>query len=110
MAVERLRSLGMDNIVDIKGGFEAWQSAGLPAVKQTGAIDLERQVRIVAGALVLSFCLAGFFINSAFFYGAALIGFMLTLTGALGICPMMSLLKLFPWNRANTAGNDPDCA
>jgi len=100
LAAERLRALGMDNITDVAGGFGAWRSAGLPTIKQTGAIPLERQVRIVAGALVSGFSLAGFLVSPAFFYGAALIGFMLALTGALGICPMMSVLKLLPWNRA----------
>lgn len=105
IAAERLRALGMDNITDVQGGFNAWRQAGLPTVKQTSAIPLERQVRIAAGALVLGFSLAGFQVSSAFFWGAALIGFMLTLTGALGICPMMSLLKLLPWNRVT-----PTCA
>lgn len=99
MAVQRLRALGMDNITDVEGGFNAWCHAGLPTVRQTKAISLERQVRIAAGALVLSFSLAGFLASPAFFWGAAAIGFMLTLTGALGICPMMSLLKRLPWNR-----------
>ena len=105
IATERLRALGMDNITDVQGGFNAWRQAGLPTVKQTSAIPLERQVRIAAGALVLGFSLAGFLVNASFFYGAALIGFMLTLTGALGICPMMSVLKLLPWNRVT-----PSCA
>ena len=105
LATERLRALGMDNVTDVQGGFNAWRQAGLPTVKQTSAIPLERQVRIAAGALVLGFSLAGFLLNPAFFYGSALVGFMLTLTGALGICPMMSLLKLLPWNRVA-----PTCA
>ena len=99
IAAERLRALGMDNITDILGGFNAWRQAGLPTEKQSSTIPLERQVRIAAGALVLGFSLLGFFVNVAFFYGSALIGFMLTLTGALGICPMMSVLRLLPWNR-----------
>jgi len=105
IAAERLRALGMDNITDVQGGFNAWNQAGLPTVKQTSAIPLERQVRIAAGAMVFGFSLVGFFVNSAFFYGAALIGFMLTLTGILGICPMMFILKLLPWNRVA-----PTCA
>ncbi len=105
IAAERLRTLGMDNIADVQGGFNAWRLASLPMVKQTSAIPLERQVRIAAGALVFGFSLAGFFLNTVFFYGSALIGFMLTLTGALGICPMMSVLKLLPWNRVA-----PTCA
>ncbi len=102
VAAERLRALGMDNVTDVQGGFNAWRGAGLPTVRQTSAIPLERQVRIAAGVLVLGFSLAGFLVNHAFFYGSALIGFMLTLTGALGICPMMSILRLLPWNRVPT--------
>ena len=101
IAAERLRTLGMDNITDVQGGFRAWQQAGLPTAKQTNAIPLERQVRIAAGALVLGFSTAGFFVNRIYFYGAAFVGFMLALTGTLGICPMMSVLKRLPWNRVN---------
>ena len=99
LAAERLRALGMDNITDIQGGFHAWREAGLPSEAQRSVMPLERQVRIAAGALVLSFSLLGFFVKKAFFAGALLVGFMLTLTGLLGICPMMSALKLMPWNR-----------
>lgn len=99
LAAARLRALGMDQITDVEGGFQAWQQAGLPTVRQTSAIPLERQVRIAAGALVFGFSLAGFLRHRAFFYGAAGVGFMLTLTGALGICPMMTALKRLPWNR-----------
>ncbi len=101
LAAERLRALGMDNIADIEGGLNAWIRAGLPSEQQTGVIPLERQVRIAAGALVFSFSLLGFFVKKAFFAGALFIGFMLTLTGALGICPMMSALKLLSWNRVS---------
>ena len=105
LAAERLRALGMDNITDVQGGFNSWRQADLPYVKQTSAIPLERQVRIAAGAMVLGFSVLGFTVHKTFFYGAGLIGFMLALTGSLGICPMMSVLKLLPWNR--TA---PTCA
>ena len=101
LAAERLRALGMDNITDVAGGFNAWRQAGLPTVKQTSAIPLERQVRIAAGAMVFCFSLLGFTVHKRFFYGAGMVGFMLTLTGALGICPMMSVLKLLPWNRVD---------
>ena len=102
IAAERLRALGMDNILDVQGGFGAWQQAGLPTAKQTNAIPLERQVRIAAGALVLGFSTAGLFANRIYFYGVAFIGFMLALTGALGICPMMSVLRRLPWNRVGS--------
>ena len=99
LAVARLRALGMDQITDVEGGFNAWRLAGLPTTRQTSASPLERQVRIAAGAMVFGFSLAGFLYRRAFFGGAMGVGFMLTLTGAFGICPMMSALKRLPWNR-----------
>lgn len=101
MAVERLRALGLQDVSDVQGGLNAWRQAGLPTIRQTQAIPLERQVRIAAGTLVLGFSLAGFLVKPFFFAGAAFIGFMLALTGMLGICPMMSVLRLLPWNRVS---------
>ncbi len=99
LAAQRLGALGMNNITDIAGGFNAWRTAGLPSVFQKRVIPLERQVRIAAGLLILGFSMAGFLVSSLFFFGAAVIGFLLARTGALGICPMMSVLKRLPWNR-----------
>lgn len=99
-AAERLRAAGRSGVLDVAGGLGAWQRAGLPTERQTRVIPLERQVRIAAGLLVLGFSLLGFFVHTLFFAGAAFIGFMLALTGTLGICPMMSALRLLPWNRS----------
>jgi rhodanese-related sulfurtransferase len=99
MAVERLRAIGLTGVTDIIGGTQAWEAAGLPVVKQRGVIPLERQVRGVAGSLVLLFSVLGFAISPTFHWAALFIGFMLTITSLLGICPMMGVLKLMPWNR-----------
>jgi hypothetical protein len=99
MAVERLRALGLPNIIDVQGGFKAWEQAGLPVLKQKGVIPLERQVRGVAGLLVFAFTIAGVFANPVFLYGSAFVGFMLFLSAVTGFCPMLSLLKVMPWNR-----------
>ena len=99
MAVKKLRDQGLKNTSDVSGGFSAWEKANLPAVRANGAIPLERQVRIAAGSLVFAFSLAGFLLSHYFFYGAMAIGFMLAFTGIVGICPMMSLIMVMPWNR-----------
>ena len=99
IAVQKLRARGMSNISDVSGGFSAWEKANLPLIRGNGAIPLERQVRIAAGTLVFAFSLVGFLLNHYFFYGALAIGFMLAFTGIVGICPMMSLLMIMPWNR-----------
>lgn len=103
MAVERLHALGFDNIVDCEGGFDAWEEAGLPVLRQQGVIPLERQVRGIAGAMVFGFTLAGMLAHPAFLYGSLFVGFMLFLSSVTGFCPMLFLLKLMPWNRVAAA-------
>ncbi|MDQ2730225.1 MAG: rhodanese-like domain-containing protein [Armatimonadota bacterium] len=99
MAFERLTALGIPNVASVEGGMQAWKRAGLPTVEQKGVIPLERQVRGVAGALVFGFSLAGLLVNSAFIFGALFVGFMLFLSSVTGLCPMLSLLRIMPWNR-----------
>ena len=105
MAAERLRAIGFDNIVDIDGGFKAWSQAGLPSAHQSGVIPLERQVRGVAGALVFGFTVAGILASHWFLAVPVFVGFMLTLSAVTGLCPMMSILKLMPWNQVRNAAS-----
>jgi len=99
MAADRLRALGFDRVVDVQGGMNAWRKAGLPSLRQSGVIPLERQVRGVAGALVLCFTLAGLFRSRRFLAGSLFVGAMLFLSSVTGLCPMLSLLKRLPWNK-----------
>jgi rhodanese-related sulfurtransferase len=103
MAVERLRALGFDTVINIEGGMSAWTAAGLLTTKQRGVIPLERQVRGIAGTLIFGLTLAGLFVHPAFLYGTLFIGFMLFQSGVTGLCPMLSLLKVMPWNRVTVS-------
>jgi len=102
MASDRLRALGFNQVTDIRGGMDAWSGAGLPTTKQAGVFPLERQVRGVAGMLVFAFTLGGIAGPHWLLVGPLFVGFMLFLSSVTGICPMLSLLKLMPWNRAPT--------
>ena len=53
-ACAKLAAAGLDGVVNVEGGTEAWVQAGLPVVRGKQTISLERQVRIAAGTLVLS--------------------------------------------------------
>ena len=44
---------GGSKVVNVEGGTTAWVEAGLPAVRGKKTMSLERQVRIVAGSLVV---------------------------------------------------------
>ena len=63
MAVEKLRAAGFTNATDIIGGTNAWDKSGLPLVKNSSALPLESQVRIMGGIFVLIFTLLGFLIS-----------------------------------------------
>jgi rhodanese-related sulfurtransferase len=105
LAADRLRALGFDNVVDVRGGLDAWRTAGLPVSAQRGIVPLEQQVRGVAGVLVLGFTAAGLLLSHWFLAGSLFVGFMLFLSSVTGFCPMLEILKRMPWNRlANSDG------
>ena len=80
----------------IAGGLDAWQAAGLPSQRAGGEfIELERQIRIAAGALVLTGLLARRVRALSYVVGAGLV-----ITGFINWCGLGVLLGKLPWNRA----------
>jgi rhodanese-related sulfurtransferase len=83
-AKQQLQAAGFSQTIILKGGLEKWIAAGLAVERGHGhGIGLERQVRIAAGALVLTGVLLGFFVHAGFF-------------GLAGFC----------WCRAHLRGRD----
>ena len=78
----------------VEGGFEAWKQAGYPASQRGGPIALERQVRIAAGALVLTGLLVPGLQLLPYVVGAGLV-----FAGLTDTCGMAMLLTRLPWNR-----------
>jgi rhodanese-related sulfurtransferase len=88
----------------VDGGIEAWKKAGLPVLRDTGQpIEMQRQVQIAAGVLVLLGVVLGYFASPAFYGISAFVGAGLTFAGISGWCGMAKLLALMPWNRSATA-------
>ncbi len=102
-AAERFAALGMANTVVVEGGTRAWREAGLPTVVGKGAISLDRQVRIVAGALVATGCVLGFAVTPWWHLLSGFVGGGLVFAGITDICGMGLLLARMPWNRAPAA-------
>ncbi len=103
-AVERLAGAGLENIISVEGGTNAWLQAGLPVVRGKKAISLERQVRIAAGSLVVIGAALGFFVHPAFIGLAAFIGAGLTFAGITDTCGMGMVLARMPWNQVESSG------
>lgn len=91
------------NLHVLSGGITAWQSAGYRVVRGTPRWDLERQVRLVAGSIVLSSVLTSTVLPGAKWVAAG-IGGGLTFAALSNSCLMGTLLSKLPYNQAA----DPD--
>lgn len=103
-AAETLERLGFRNVNVLQGGFEAWKAAGLSVhVEEKKPWSLERQVRAIAGSMVLLFTFLGLVVSPWFLGLTGFVGAGLLLAGVTDICLMAPTLGKLPWNRASGA-------
>ena len=103
-----LGALGFERVVNVTGGMTAWSEAGLPVERDARAPwALERQVRFVAGLLVLADVLLGAFAAAPFYLLAAFIGAGLAFSAVTDSCAMGEVLARMPWNRSLNVGTCP---
>jgi len=99
-ACEAFAAAGFDNVFSVAGGTTAWEEAGLPVVRGARkTLSLERQVRIVAGSLVVLGVVLGWSVHPAFYGLAAFVGVGLVFAGVSDWCGMGLLLAKMPWNQ-----------
>lgn len=101
-ACEKLAQAGIQGLILVEGGTTAWAAAGLPVETGKKAISLERQVRIAAGALVLTGVVLGAFVHPYLFGLAGFVGAGLVFAGVTDTCAMGMLLAKMPWNQVGT--------
>jgi rhodanese-related sulfurtransferase len=106
-ACEKFLAAGFANIVNVAGGTQAWDQAGLPVVRGQKAISLERQVRIAAGLLVLIGTGLGAFVSLYWLGLAAFVGAGLVFAGLTDTCGMGMLLARMPWNQVAGPSTTP---
>ncbi len=84
----------------LEGGIDAWKRAGF-AVERDPAqpLELQRQVQIAAGGLIVLGALLGFTVAPAWFLLPTAIGGGLVFAGVTGFCGLARLLVRMPWNR-----------
>ncbi len=104
-ARKSLARLHVAGLSVIESGIGAFAAAGGETVKGKGRISLERQVRIVAGALVFAGVLLGFLVHPAFLILSAFVGAGLVFAGITDWCGMGMLLAKMPWNRSSSASS-----
>lgn len=98
-ARRRLAGAGLAEARVLSGGVPAYASAGGDVVHGRPAWALERQVRLVAGALVLAGLTAGRLLSPKARVLAAGIGAGLTVSSLTDTCAMGAALTRMPWNR-----------
>ena len=107
-ACEKLSAAGL-NVVNVEGGTLAWDAAGLPVVRGQKTISLERQVRIVAGFLVLVGGVLAIAVHPYFAGLSAFVGAGLMFAGITDTCGMAMVLAKMPWNQAPDAKGEAAC-
>ena len=102
-AISKLRRLGFTHVRQLTGGVKAWEQAGLPLLKEARPPwVLERQVRLVAGLLIL------FGLGVSYLWPPALalawfVPLGLVFAAITDSCLMGRLLAKLPWNRRPTS-------
>ncbi|MFC5821763.1 Inner membrane protein YgaP [Nonomuraea coxensis DSM 45129] len=97
-AHKKLCDAGLPDATVLAGGMNAWIAAGAPVVRGRPRWSLERQVRLVAGGIVLGAVVADLWLPGAR-YVAAFIGAGLTFAALTDTCAMGMLLSRLPYNR-----------
>lgn len=106
-ACERLMAAGLAGVCSVEGGTTAWEAAGLPVERGASrVISIERQVRIVAGTLVVIGTVLGWAVHRAFLGVPLFVGSGLVFAGVTDFCGMGMLLARMPWNQRGGGAAD----
>ncbi|MFI7218081.1 rhodanese-like domain-containing protein [Micromonospora maritima] len=104
-AEQALATVGLPNLKVLDGGMLAWQATNAPVVQGRPRWDLERQVRLVAGTIVLAAVVGSVFVPGLKWV-AAFIGAGLTFAALTNTCAMGMLLGKLPYNRGASCDLD----
>ncbi|MEU1689346.1 rhodanese-like domain-containing protein [Micromonospora sp. NPDC005707] len=104
-AEQALAGVGLPNLKILNGGMLAWQAVNAPTQQGAPRWDLERQVRLVAGAIVLASVVGSVFVPGLKWV-AAFIGAGLTFAAVTNTCAMGMMLSRLPYNRGASCDLD----
>jgi glyoxylase-like metal-dependent hydrolase (beta-lactamase superfamily II)/rhodanese-related sulfurtransferase len=99
MAADMLMQSGINKVKVMEGGIARWQREKLAVIKGQGGMSLERQVRIIAGSLVLAGIIMAWLIHWAFIFISVFVGSGLVFAGVTDNCLMGMLLMKLPYNK-----------
>ncbi|QSB13205.1 rhodanese-like domain-containing protein [Natronosporangium hydrolyticum] len=102
-ACRKLTEAGHGGAEVMAGGMASWVAAGAPVVRGKPRWALERQVRLVAGGIVLAAIVASVWLPPLR-YLAGLVGAGLVVAALTNTCAMGALLAKLPYNRRGGDG------
>jgi rhodanese-related sulfurtransferase len=100
-AEELLRHAGLDGETVLENGLSEWERNGFAVERGRQRWELERQVRLVAGSVVLTSILGSVVVPKLKWVAAA-IGGGLSFAAVTDTCAMATALSKLPYNRAGT--------
>lgn len=104
-AEQTLAGAGLPNVHLLDGGITAWQQQAAPVTRGRARWDIERQVRLVAGTIVLVAVMGSLLLPGLQFLAAA-IGAGLAIAALTDTCAMGMLLAKLPYNRGASCDLD----
>ena len=100
----RLVAAGFKETFVLDGGLIGWRTSGLPTrVNRTAPLELQRQVQIAAGSMVVLGIALAVVVSPWFALLSAFVGSGLVFSGVTGTCGMARLLMVMPWNKVAAA-------
>ena len=98
-AAQKLQQQGLHNLVVIQGGTSAWQSNGLPMVRSSKLLSLERQTQIAIGVLLMVILFKGLVLHPVFYSLTGVIALGLIFAGVTAKCSLTTFIARMPWNQ-----------
>lgn len=99
MAADMLMQSGINDVKVMQGGIANWQKQKLPIVKGQAGMSLERQVRVIAGSLILSGIILSWLVHWSFIFIPTFVSCGLIFAGLTDSCLMGVLLMKLPYNK-----------
>ena len=99
MAADMLIQSGISSVKVMEGGVERWRKERLPIIKGQGGVSLERQVRLIAGTMVLIGIILAWLIHWGFIFISVWVACGLIFAGITDSCLMGMLLMKLPYNK-----------
>ena len=99
MAASVLMAAGTGQVSVMDGGLKAWRAEGAPVVEEKAPVSIERQVRTIAGGLVIVGTALGVLVSPWFLIIPAWVGAGLLFAGLTNSCLMAIGLMKLPYNR-----------